>query len=111
VSSSRTETGVVDVVMPQLGVSVVEGTVVEWRKAVGDRVEADEILVEVSTDKIDTEIPAPAAGVVSELLVGAGETVAVGMPLARIEAGDALTDDGVPAEGQPPASGGDDAGA
>ncbi|MBA2765475.1 MAG: 2-oxo acid dehydrogenase subunit E2 [Actinomycetota bacterium] len=110
-SSSRTETGVVDVVMPQLGVSVVEGTVVEWRKAVGDRVEADEIVVEVSTDKIDTEIPAPAAGVVSELLVGAGETVAVGMPLARIEAGDALTDDGVPAEGQPPASGGDDAGA
>ncbi|MDQ3768091.1 MAG: 2-oxo acid dehydrogenase subunit E2 [Actinomycetota bacterium] len=74
----------VDVVMPQLGVSIAEGTLVEWRKAVGDRVEADETIAEVSTDKIDTEIPAPASGVVAELLVAVGETVTVGTSLARI---------------------------
>ncbi|HEV2821346.1 MAG TPA: dihydrolipoamide acetyltransferase family protein [Solirubrobacteraceae bacterium] len=84
-SSSPTEAHeVIDVVMPRLGVSVAEGTLVEWRKAVGDRVEADEAIAEVSTDKIDSEIPAPAAGVVAELLVAVGETVAVGTALARI---------------------------
>ncbi len=83
-SSSPTDTGMVDVVMPQLGVSIAEGTLVEWRKAVGDRVEADETIAEVSTDKIDTEIPAPASGVVAELLVAVGETVTVGTSLARI---------------------------
>lgn len=90
-SSSPTEAGAVDVVMPQLGVSIAEGTLVQWRKAVGDRVEADETIAEVSTDKIDTEIPAPAAGVVVELLVAVGDTVAVGTALARIDPHDGRT--------------------
>ena len=82
-SSSRTET-LVDVTMPQMGVSVAEGTVVEWRKQVGDWVEADETIVDISTDKIDTEVPAPAAGRVAEILVEVGKTVDVGTVLARI---------------------------
>ena len=61
-----------DVVMPQLGETVTEGTVTAWHKAAGDPVKADEILFEVSTDKVDTEVPAPADGVLSEILVEAG---------------------------------------
>ena len=82
-SSSSTET-VVDVTMPQMGVSVAEGTVVEWRKQPGDWVQADETIAEVSTDKIDTEIPSPASGRVTEILVEVGTTVDVGVALARI---------------------------
>jgi pyruvate/2-oxoglutarate dehydrogenase complex dihydrolipoamide acyltransferase (E2) component len=78
---------VTEVTMPQMGVSVSEGTVVSWRKQVGDWVAYDEPLCEISTDKIDTEVPAPAAGRVTELAVGLGETVEVGMVLARIETG------------------------
>src|SRR5579884_535580 len=74
----------VDVVMPQMGVSVSEGTITRWLKQVGEQVEADESLLEISTDKVDTEVPAPASGVVSEILVQEGETVAVGTLLARI---------------------------
>jgi pyruvate/2-oxoglutarate dehydrogenase complex dihydrolipoamide acyltransferase (E2) component len=62
VSSSSTDTTMVDVVMPQMGVSVSEGTIVEWRKQVGDWVEYEEAIVDISTDKIDTEVPSPAAG-------------------------------------------------
>jgi 2-oxoglutarate dehydrogenase E2 component (dihydrolipoamide succinyltransferase) len=67
-----------------MGVSVAEGTVVEWRKRVGDPVQADETICEVSTDKIDTEVPAPASGRVAEILVEVDHTVAVGTVLARI---------------------------
>ncbi len=74
----------VDVVMPQMGVSVSEGTVTKWLKQVGEEVQADESLLEISTDKVDTEVPAPATGVVSEILVQEGETVEVGTLLARI---------------------------
>src|SRR5258708_6810396 len=70
--------------MPQMGVSVAEGTVVQWHKQVGDWVAADETICEISTDKIDTDVPAPAAGRVTEIVAGAGETVAVGAVLARI---------------------------
>jgi 2-oxoglutarate dehydrogenase E2 component (dihydrolipoamide succinyltransferase) len=70
--------------MPQMGVSVAEGTVVEWRKQRGDWVEADETICEISTDKIDTEVPAPAAGRLVEVLVQVGVTVDVGTTLARI---------------------------
>ena len=70
--------------MPALGESVTEGTVTRWLKQVGDRVEVDEPLLEVSTDKVDTEIPSPVAGVVQEILVGEDETVAVGAQLAVI---------------------------
>jgi len=85
VTSSSTDTGtIVDVTMPQMGVSVAEGTIVEWRKQRGDWVEADETICEVSTDKIDTEIPSPASGRVVEILVEVGVTVQVGVTLARI---------------------------
>jgi len=77
-------TTAVDVVMPQMGVSVSEGTITKWNKQVGDEVDADETLLEISTDKVDTEVPAPAAGVVTEILVPEGETVDVGTVLARI---------------------------
>ena len=77
----------VDVVMPQMGVSVSEGTVVTWRKQVGEAVKADETIVEISTDKVDTEVPAPATGTVHELLVGEGETVDVGTRIAVIDTG------------------------
>src|SRR3954454_25188288 len=71
--------------MPQMGVSVAEGTVVEWKKRVGDWIEADETVVEISTDKVETEVPSPASGRVSEILVEVGSTVDVGVVLARID--------------------------
>jgi len=77
-------TTAVDVVMPQMGVSVSEGTITKWSKSVGDTIEADETLLEISTDKVDTEVPSPASGIVSEILVQEGETVEVGTVLARI---------------------------
>jgi 2-oxoglutarate dehydrogenase dihydrolipoamide succinyltransferase (E2 component) len=83
VSSSNTETAV-DVAMPQMGVSVAEGTVVEWKKQVGDWIEADEIIASISTDKIDTDVESPATGRVQEILVEVGSTVEVGTVMARI---------------------------
>ncbi len=74
--------------MPQMGVSVTEGTLVQWCKQVGDRVEVDETICEISTDKIDTEVPAPVAGIVAEILVPPDGTVAVGVVLARIAGAD-----------------------
>ncbi|HEU5307761.1 MAG TPA: biotin/lipoyl-containing protein, partial [Acidimicrobiia bacterium] len=70
--------------MPQLGETVTEGTITRWLKQVGDRVEADEPLFEVSTDKVDSEVPAPSGGVVTEILVPEGETVEVGTRLAVV---------------------------
>ena len=67
----------IEVVMPQMGESIVEGTLTKWLKKPGDRVERDEPLFEISTDKVDTEIPSPAAGTLSEVLVNEGETVAI----------------------------------
>jgi len=84
VSSSPTSTTLVDVTMPQMGVSVAEGTVVEWKKQPGDWVQADETICEISTDKIDTEVPSPAAGRLTEILVEVGATVEVGAVLARL---------------------------
>jgi pyruvate dehydrogenase E2 component (dihydrolipoamide acetyltransferase) len=80
---------VVDVVMPQMGVSVSEGTITRWLRNVGDAVAADEPLLEISTDKVDTEVPSPGSGVLQEILVQEGETVPVGTLVARIGAGDA----------------------
>jgi pyruvate dehydrogenase E2 component (dihydrolipoyllysine-residue acetyltransferase) len=79
----------VDVVMPQMGVSVSEGTITRWTKAVGDSIEADETIVEISTDKVDTEVPSPASGIVRELLAGEGETVPVNTRIAVIATGEA----------------------
>ena len=86
-SSSPTETTLVDVVMPQMGVSVAEGTIVEWHKRAGDWVERDEVIVEISTDKVETEVPSPQSGRVAEVLVDVGATVEVGTVLARLDVG------------------------
>jgi pyruvate/2-oxoglutarate dehydrogenase complex dihydrolipoamide acyltransferase (E2) component len=105
VSSLHTDV-LVDVTMPQMGVSVAEGTVVAWRVDVGDRIEAEQTICEISTDKIDTDVPAPAGGVVAEIVVGVEETVAVGTVLARIatpgHGASVAHDDGDP--GLPPPS-------
>jgi pyruvate dehydrogenase E2 component (dihydrolipoamide acetyltransferase) len=77
-------TEAIDVVMPQMGVSVSEGTITKWLKQQGEQVEADEPLLEISTDKVDTEVPSPGSGVLTEILVQEGETVDVGTKLAVI---------------------------
>jgi pyruvate dehydrogenase E2 component (dihydrolipoamide acetyltransferase) len=95
-----------DVVMPQMGESIVEGTLTKWLKKPGDRVERDEPLFEISTDKVDTEIPAPAAGTLSEVLVEEGKTVGINTVVARISEGDgagAAKPAAKPAEAAPPA--------
>jgi len=91
----------VSVSMPQLGESVTEGTVTRWLKKEGERVEADEPLLEVSTDKVDTEIPSPAAGVLRDIAVGEDETVEVGAQLAVIEEGADAPADGSAGAGGP----------
>ena len=75
-----------DVTMPQLGETVTEGTITKWFKQVGEKIDADEPLFEVSTDKVDSEVPAPQAGYVTEIVVPEGETVPVGARLAVISA-------------------------
>jgi 2-oxoglutarate dehydrogenase E1 component len=77
----------IQVVMPQMGDSVTEGTILEWRKAEGDTVSLDETLVEISTDKVDAEVPAPASGTVVKIHAAEGDTVTVGQVIAEIESG------------------------
>src|SRR5437870_5630066 len=78
-----------DVVMPQMGESIVEGTLTKWLKKPGEHVERDEPLFEISTDKVDTEIPSPTAGTLKEVLVEEGKTVGINTVVARIDdAGD-----------------------
>ncbi|MFB7510160.1 biotin/lipoyl-containing protein, partial [Streptomyces broussonetiae] len=89
----------VSVTLPALGESVTEGTVTRWLKAEGERVEADEPLLEVSTDKVDTEIPSPASGVLASIKVAEDETVEVGAELAIIDDGS-----GAPAAAPAPAA-------
>src|SRR3954447_10298960 len=86
-----------DVTMPQLGETVTEGTITKWFKQVGDQVAEDEVLFEVSTDKVDSEVPSPAGGYVSEIKVPEGETVDVGAVLAVIA-------DAPPGDGSAPAA-------
>jgi 2-oxoglutarate dehydrogenase E2 component (dihydrolipoamide succinyltransferase) len=93
----------VDVVMPQMGVSVSEGTITRWAKAVGETIEADETIVEISTDKVDTEVPSPASGVVRELYAGEGDTVPVNTRIAVIETGGEGGGGEAPAEAPPAA--------
>jgi pyruvate dehydrogenase E2 component (dihydrolipoamide acetyltransferase) len=75
----------VDVIMPQMGESIAEGTVSRWLKKVGDNVKRDEPLFEISTDKVDAEIPSPSAGILIEILIGEGQTVAIQTVVARLE--------------------------
>lgn len=84
-SSSPTELTTVEIAMPQMGISVAEGTIVEWRKRPGDWVDADEPVCDVSTDKVEVEIPSPAAGRLARIVVGPGETVPVGALLAELD--------------------------
>jgi pyruvate dehydrogenase E2 component (dihydrolipoamide acetyltransferase) len=88
--------------MPQLGETVTEGTILRWAKQVGDTVAEDEVLVEISTDKVDTEVPSPAAGTILEILVAEGETVEVGTGLVVIgEAGEEPAGSGASEESEP----------
>ncbi|MGA3096606.1 MAG: biotin/lipoyl-containing protein, partial [Bryobacteraceae bacterium] len=94
-----------DVVMPQMGESIVEGTLTKWLRKPGERVERDQPLFEISTDKVDTEIPSPAAGTLAEVLVEEGKTVGINTVLARIDEGGAAAQPqpvAPPAEAQPP---------
>src|ERR687889_33459 len=75
----------IDVIMPQMGESIAEGTLSRWMKKVGDAVKRDEPIFEISTDKVDAEIPAPSAGALAEILVTEGQTVAVQTIVARLE--------------------------
>ncbi len=77
----------IDVIMPQMGESIVEGTLTKWLKKAGDRVERDEPLFEISTDKVDTEIPSPSAGTLSEIVVEEGKTVGINTVVGRISDG------------------------
>src|SRR5215210_6566803 len=94
----------VQVTLPQMGESVTEGTVLEWHKQEGDRVDADETLVEISTDKVDAEVPAPAAGTVVKIHAAEGDTVTVGSVLAEIAVGNGASGGSraAPAETRPP---------
>jgi 2-oxoglutarate dehydrogenase E2 component (dihydrolipoamide succinyltransferase) len=110
-----TETAV-DVVMPQMGVSVSEGTITRWLKQEGEQVEADEPLLEISTDKVDTEVPSPASGTLTQILVQEGQTVDVGTKLGQIggsagEAPAAEAPAGDAAEPEPPAPAAEEAAA
>src|SRR4051794_1951054 len=82
------ETATVEIQMPQMGESVSEGTILEWHVSEGDSVEEGQTIVEVSTDKVDAEVPAPADGVISKILAQPDETVQVGSVLAELEPGD-----------------------
>src|SRR5437764_14605772 len=94
------DSGTVEVVMPAMGDSVSEGTVLTWHKGVGDHVSADETIVEISTDKVDAEVPSPVEGTVVKVLVDEGETVSVGAPLAEIST-DGVANGGGSAPGVP----------
>src|SRR5204863_4116260 len=91
-----------DVVMPQMGESIAEGTVVRWIKKPGDKVERDEPLLEISTDKVDAEIPSPATGTLSEILVQEGQTVGVNSVVARIATDGEASEKPAPAAPAPP---------
>src|SRR4029078_7564785 len=91
----------VDVVMPQMGESIAEGTLSKWLKKVGDQVKRAEPILEISTDKVDAEIPAPSSGVLAEILVTEGQTVPVQTLVARLE-----TDEDTARRGRGPAAGG-----
>src|SRR5437763_17107787 len=99
-------TGTVQVVMPAMGDSVSEGTVLQWHKQEGDTVEADEALVEISTDKVDAEVPSPATGTVTKIHVAEGDAVRVGALLAEISTtgSDGATPSAVAAEPATPAA-------
>src|ERR1700745_4166822 len=88
-AASTTAQQLIDVVTPAAGESVTEETILEWHVKVGDSIKLDATIVEISTDKVDVELPSPASGTVSEILVAEGDTVTVGQVIARILVGGA----------------------
>ena len=98
------EGGGLEIVMPEMGESVTEGTVLEWHVSEGDQVAEGDTVVEVSTDKVDAEVPAPAPGTISKILVGPDETVEVGKPLAEMTKGEAPSGDGTTKDDKPEAA-------
>src|SRR5215472_14550430 len=95
----------VDVVMPQMGESIFEGTITKWLKKPGDKVERDEPLFEISTDKVDAEIPSPSAGVLKEIKIPEGQTVPIQTVVAVIDgAGSASASASAPAKAPPAAA-------
>ena len=91
-----------DVVMPQMGESIVEGTLTKWLKKPGESIQRDEPLFEISTDKVDTEIPSPVAGTLSEVLVEEGKTVGINTVVARIDEGGGAAKPAAPSAAAPP---------
>ncbi|HTC71534.1 MAG TPA: biotin/lipoyl-containing protein, partial [Solirubrobacteraceae bacterium] len=89
-ATSTTAVQTIDVVTPAAGESVTEGTILEWRVKVGEPIKVDDTIVEISTDKVDVELPSPASGTVSEILAEEGETVTVGQVIARISVNGAV---------------------
>ena len=87
-ATSTTAEQTIDVVTPAAGESVTEGTILEWHAKVGEQIKVDDTIVEISTDKVDVELPSPATGTVTEILVAEGDTVTVGQVIARIAFGD-----------------------
>src|SRR5438128_11108325 len=87
----------VDIVMPQMGESIFEGTITKWLKKPGDKVERDEPLFEISTDKVDAEIPSPSAGVLKEIKVGEGQTVPIQTVVGVLEAAGSAAGSSAPA--------------
>ncbi|HTC71997.1 MAG TPA: 2-oxo acid dehydrogenase subunit E2, partial [Solirubrobacteraceae bacterium] len=107
VDASKAPSQIVDVLTPAAGESVTEGTILEWRVKLGEQIAVDDTIVEISTDKVDLELPSPATGTVSEILVEEGDTVTVGQVIARIAVGDGVRDDASqpePAPAQPAAA-------
>src|SRR6266850_2042575 len=93
----------VDIVMPQMGESIFEGTITKWLKKPGDKVERDEPLFEISTDKVDAEIPSPSAGVLKEIKVGEGQTVPIQTVVGVIDATGSAAPAPAPAKTEAPA--------
>ena len=88
----------VDVIMPKMGESITEGTIIEWRKNVGDSVDKDEIFLEIGTDKVDSEIPSPAAGILVEILAKPNDVIDVGKVIGRINTDNNTKVDTVPVD-------------
>jgi 2-oxoglutarate dehydrogenase E1 component len=110
-ATSTTGQQTIDVVTPAAGESVTEGTILEWHVKVGDFIKADDTIVEISTDKVDVELPAPASGTVTELLAQEGDTVTVGQVIARIAVGTSDGADGAPTPAPSPSAPADGANA
>src|SRR5437870_2963791 len=98
-ATGTTAQQIIDVVTPAAGESVSEGTILEWHVKVGDFIKATDTIVEISTDKVDLELPSPASGTVTEILIEEGETVTVGQVIARLAVGDEGASDGGGARG------------